>query len=113
MVEFTTPTGYIVRLKRHYLTYGEKLELQKLYLSNSKVDPTNQKIIDFNSTVVFQANEMVFKYLVQEIQTPEGKIVSEDLYNFVLSLPEKDGESIFQELNKYTLPSQQMEKKSN
>lgn len=113
MVEFKTPSGYIIRLKRHYLTYGEKIELQKLYLSNSKVDPTNQKIIDFDSTVIFKANEMVFKYLVQEIQTPEGKIVSEDLYNFVLSLSEKDGEAIFQELNKYTLPPQQMEKKSN
>lgn len=113
MIEFKTPSGYIVRLKRHYLTYGEKLQIQKLYLEKSKVDITSQKISDFDPSVVFEANKMVFNFLVYEIQTPEGEIKKENLYDFVMDLKDEDGELIFNELNKYLTPVKDLEKKSN
>jgi hypothetical protein len=113
MVEFKTPSGYIVKLKRHYLTYGEKLEIQKLYLKSTKVDPITQKIIDLDTSVVFEANKMVFNYLVIEIITPDNQSIKENLYDYVMNLKEEDGQAIFNELNKYLNPIQDLEKKSN
>lgn len=113
MVEFKTPGGYTIRLKRHYLTYGEKLKIQELYLKKSKVDVASQKISDFDPSVVFEANKMVFDFLVIEIQTPEGEIKRENLYQFVMELKDEDGEAIFNELNKYLTPPKDLEKKSN
>lgn len=113
MVEFKTPSGYIVKLKRHYLTYGEKVQIQKLYLEKSKVDIASQKISDFDPSVVFEANKMVFNFLVTEIQTPQGEVKKDNLYDFVMEFKDEDGEAIFNELNKYLSPVKDLEKKSN
>jgi hypothetical protein len=113
MVEFKTPGGYIVRLKRHYLTYGEKLEIQRLYLKSTKIDPASQKITDLDASVVFEANKMVFNYLVIEIITPDNQSIKENLYDYVMNLKEEDGQAIFNELNKYLNPIQDLEKKSD
>jgi len=113
MVEFKTPSGYTVKLKRHYLTYGEKVELQKLYLKSTKIDPTSQKITELDPSVVFEANKLAFNYLVIEIVTPDGQSVKENLYDYVMNLKEEDGQVIFNEINKYTNPQQDLEKKSN
>lgn len=114
MVEFKTPSGYTVRLKRNYLTYGEKLKLQEIYLKNTKVDINTQKISDFNPSIVFEANKMAFNFLVAEIETPQKELITSNLYNYVLEMKEEDGEAIFNEINKYTTSQlQNLEKKND
>ena len=103
--------GYAVRLKRHYLTYGEKVELQKLYLKSTKIDPTSQKITELDPLVVFEANKLAFNYLVIEIIAPDGQSVKENLYDYVMNLKEEDRQAIFNEINKYTNPQRDLEKK--
>lgn len=115
MVEFKTPSGYTIRLKRNYLTYGEKLKLQEVYLKNTKVDINTQKIADFNPSIVFEANKIAFNFLVIEIETPEKELIKTNLYNYVMDMKEEDGQAIFDEINKYTAPvqTQNLEKKSD
>jgi hypothetical protein len=93
-----------VRLKRNYLTYGEKIKLQELYLKKAKVNIDTQKIAEFDPTVVFEANKTAFNFLVVEIETPEKEIIKTNLYDYVMNLKEEDGQAIFNEINKYTAP---------
>jgi hypothetical protein len=51
--------------------------------------------------------------LVIEIITPDNQSIKENLYDYVMNLKEEDGQAIFNELNKYLNPIQDLEKKSD
>lgn len=111
-MEFKTPSGYIIRLKRNYLTYGEKVEIQKLFLKSSKIDTEKQSIKEIDSLVIFEANKLAFNYLVDSIITPENREIKENLYDFVMNMREEDGQEIFNKINEFINPNQNLEKKS-
>ena len=113
MVEFKTPSGYTVKLRRDYLTYGEKMKLQEIYLKNTKVDPNKASVTEFNPSVIFEAQKVAFNIFLSEITTPDSKTMTENLYQFVMDMPERDGQAIFDKINVITNPTspKEMEKK--
>ncbi len=107
MVDISTPNGYIVRLKRNYLTYGEKLKLQELYLKNTKINTKDPNNSEFNASVVFEAQKLAFEILIKEIETKDKQLITEKLYDYVLNMRDEDGQAIFDALNKITTPQTQ------
>lgn len=101
-MDITTPNGYKVVLKRDYLTYGEQIEVQKIYLKDAKVNPNNPKDTQFSPSIVFEAQKYVFLRLVDKIVKPDNTEIRENLYETVMEMRGEDGTAIFEKIDELT-----------
>jgi len=93
-VEVVTPSGYKVYLKP-YVNYGQKREIRKVLLKG--YDTNNGR---YDSSVLYEAQELAFKLLVDKVIDPEGKeYLGLDTFKFVQGLEnEADGDAIYEKV---------------
>jgi len=103
----TTPSKYKVFLK-DYLSFGQKRELQKLIFSKLKIKPSadsegvrRTEIEEFSVDFMQDIQDKAFNMLIEKIEI-EGKEYTDNLFELVMSWNEKDGQSVFTEIDKIT-----------
>lgn len=99
-----TPSGYSVTLK-DFLSFGEKREISKPIMARTKIKPAQggkeADIQEMTFDFLDEMQDKAFGFLVQKIEIA-GEEKTEGLYEIVMSWPEKDGQAVFDAIDKIT-----------
>ncbi len=129
MLELKTTDGYVLILKRDYLTYGEKKEVKKILQKTFSVNPIAAKqleqpdraledaMVSLDLSHDDEAKEKVFELLIERIITPDGQEITANFLSWLNLQNESVAEGILTTFNQRTkdrtLSTQVEEKKSN
>jgi hypothetical protein len=102
-MEIKTPSGYTIILKDiKDLTFRDKREIQKSILSSMKINPNDTTKTEMSGTGILNAQDAILKLVLKRIVKNDGLEVSTNLFDFIMDeMPEKDGDYIYNEINKY------------
>ena len=104
-MQITTPSGYVVEFKDESdLTYGDRRQIQRVTVKNMTIDSKNK---DFTMTgeTVFDIQDEILKLVIKSITYPEGKVVTTNLLDEVLSWKqEADGSAVYEVIDRFLAP---------
>lgn len=112
MMKIQVNQNIVVYLKRDYITYGEKLQLQRLILSKLKFNPTTGQVNDFDPTSLEEINKLTIQILVEKMVVNNREITN-NFYEEILNLKDNEASKIIEELNKITNPQQNLQEKKS
>lgn len=96
-MEIQTPSGYKVSFKNEEdLNYGERRKIQRAMMSTMSIKQ-GVKAEDINITgdMIFEAQEATLRVILKKIIDPQGKEVTGDLFDAVMSWQnEEDGNAV-------------------
>ena len=114
-LEIKTPKGYMIKLKRKYLLWGEKKEIKNILsqafkmqgISLKEIEATKGKavedaLVQLDPSINDKAQERVFDLLVEGIITPSGEHIASNFMQWLYMQSEDVGEDIFQCFNTST-----------
>lgn len=85
-----------------YLNISEFRQLQRSILKGVTIDPSKpegENVSEIPADLIYEQQDLALKFLIKEIHTKEGKLVS-DIKQFTDNLSLKDGELLYNEINK-------------
>lgn len=105
----TTPSGHEVEMN-DCLNFGQKRKLMNMIYSKMRITPsasdkTAPSFSDFSMDFIQDLQDEAFKMMIVSITikgSAEPITHKEDLYDVVMQWPEKDGQAVFDELDKIT-----------
>lgn len=112
----TTPSGYRVAFKP-FATFGDKRQIQRVFLSAAKVNPAKPDDVAFSADLMFAAQDEALKLLVTQIEIEgTGAPITdpEQILSTVQGWKEADGQAVYDRLNELTadpLPPAERKKK--
>lgn len=111
-LEIKTSKGYLIKLKRNYLLWGEKKEIKKILskafmlqgvtlknIEETKGQAVQDAVIQLDPTINDQAQEKVFEYLVEYIVTSSGERINNGFLTWLYGQTEDVGDDIFHSFN--------------
>ncbi|MDQ3098892.1 MAG: hypothetical protein M3Q44_04040 [bacterium] len=113
LVELITPSGYKVYLKP-YMNFGQKRDLQRMFVSRVRVDKEMQKA-DLDGSSVFDAEDAAVKIMVEKVVDQEGREYTnkDELLSLILSWQDSDAQPIYDKIEELTKAKQDSEKKES
>lgn len=117
-IEFITPSGHTISIKP-YLTFGQSRAIEKLWMSTMKVVPGQQEpTSSIDASIVYEAQDMAVKFLVEKITTNEDKVFQGDtVLDVIASMKEEDGRAIYAKIDEIAsakaLPPEDSDAKKN
>lgn len=101
----TTPSGYQVTFKP-FVTIGDKRQIQRVLMKTAKIDPNDPKNMEFDSSALYDAQDLAVKLLIEKIDKPGEdayrKTDPDEILKAVLSWPEEDGDLVYARINALT-----------
>ncbi len=109
----TTPSGHKVTIKTG-LTYGDKRQIERVFLQSAKVDPRQPEKMNFEASAMYDAQDLAVKLLVTKVEIKDGTTFDqpdERLPLAILEMDEADGKAVYDRINELTTPTDTPEKK--
>ena len=113
-LQITTSSGYLIKLKRKKLLWGEKKQLKNKMRQMFKVDPIALKELenddnalkDVKVSLQFpnedEISEQVMNMLIESITTPTGQVITSNFVEWLDSQEEDVGQEVVSAFNTIT-----------
>lgn len=102
-IEFLTPSGHKAYIKP-YLTFGQSRAIEKLWISTMKITPGKEEAPNsVDGSVVYEAQDLTVKFLIEKIVTAEGKeFAGDSVLEVIGSMKDEDGRAIYTKIDEIT-----------